>query len=395
MAESVKVIDPNSGSGYDYTSLFDWEAAQQADIDTSNTIAVAKCRCTGGTADTTAVTIDGWTTSAADYIKVWTDPAESYRHNGTYQTGNKYRLQGLSTLNIKEDFVNIDGLQFYYNVQVAGSNSIDITGLSSTSVTKILNCIVRGPGAFGVDSTWFGGIDAWTTSSTTICVNCIIYDFYSTSSTNPTIGFGIYSYGADTKLVTYNCTAVNCTRGFERGGGTFTAKNCLAYECYDGFADITTTYCATDLAENLVGTGDRNSQTFTFEGASDFHLASNDVGALGYGLNFYNDAAYPFQTDIDGQDRGGAAASWDIGADEYVSSTAIEQEGFRHRNDDGDEATATWKANQDMNITLAADTAFRLRFLLKATGNPDSIDAQAEARVKPSGGAFGAWEKIN
>ena len=76
-------------------------------------------------------------------------------------------------------------------------------------------------------------------------------------------------------------------------------------------------------------------------------------------------------------------------------TTSIEQEGFRFRNDDGSESAATWKANQDTNITLAANTAFRLRFLLKATGNPDSIDAQAEARVKPSGGAFGAWEKIN
>jgi len=76
-------------------------------------------------------------------------------------------------------------------------------------------------------------------------------------------------------------------------------------------------------------------------------------------------------------------------------SATIEQEGFRFRNDDGSESAATWKANQDTNITLAADTAFRLRFLLKATGNPDSIDAQAEARIKPSGGAFGSWEKIN
>ena len=76
-------------------------------------------------------------------------------------------------------------------------------------------------------------------------------------------------------------------------------------------------------------------------------------------------------------------------------AASIEQEGFRPRNDDGTEATATWKADQDTNITLAADTAFRLRFLLKATGNPDSINAQAEARVEPSGGAFGAWGKIN
>ena len=73
----------------------------------------------------------------------------------------------------------------------------------------------------------------------------------------------------------------------------------------------------------------------------------------------------------------------------------IEQEGFRFRNDDGSKSAATWKANQDTNITLAADTAFRLRFLLKATGNPDSIDAQVEVRVKPSGGAFGAWTKVN
>ena len=78
-----------------------------------------------------------------------------------------------------------------------------------------------------------------------------------------------------------------------------------------------------------------------------------------------------------------------------IASATIEQEGFRFRNDDGSESAATWKANQDTNITLAADTAFRLRFLLKATGNPDSIDAQAEARIKPSGGAFGSWEKIN
>ena len=82
------------------------------------------------------------------------------------------------------------------------------------------------------------------------------------------------------------------------------------------------------------------------------------------------------------------------GVSDAVVAT-IEQEGFRFRNDDGSESAATWKANQDTNITLAADTAFRLRFLLKATGNPDSINAQAEARVKPSGGAFGAWGKIN
>jgi hypothetical protein len=77
------------------------------------------------------------------------------------------------------------------------------------------------------------------------------------------------------------------------------------------------------------------------------------------------------------------------------TAAAIEQEGFRFRNDDGTEATATWKANQDTNINLAADTAVRIRMLLNATGDPASIGAQLEYRYKPSGGAFGSWTKVN
>jgi len=96
-----------------------------------------------------------------------------------------------------------------------------------------------------------------------------------------------------------------------------------------------------------------------------------------------------------GSDRDDATICFAKAFKQAAAAASIEQEGFRFRNDDGSESAATWKASQDTNITLAADTAFRLRFLLKATGNPDSIDAQAEARVKPSGGAFGSWEKIN
>jgi hypothetical protein len=77
------------------------------------------------------------------------------------------------------------------------------------------------------------------------------------------------------------------------------------------------------------------------------------------------------------------------------SPSSIEQEGFRFRNDDGDEDGATWKADQDTNITLAADTAARIRMLLNATGDPSSIGAQLEYRYKPSGGAFGSWTKVN
>ncbi|MFH2076319.1 MAG: hypothetical protein ABIJ57_13400, partial [Pseudomonadota bacterium] len=59
-SEVIKIVDPDSGAGFDYDSLFDWEAGEQADLTSGDgTIAVAKCRCTGGTVDSTGFTING------------------------------------------------------------------------------------------------------------------------------------------------------------------------------------------------------------------------------------------------------------------------------------------------------------------------------------------------
>ena len=92
-----------------------------------------------------------------------------------------------------------------------------------------------------------------------------------------------------------------------------------------------------------------------------------------------------------------SSAKWAAALATFKENPAgtIEQKNFRFRNDDNNEATATWKANQDTNITLAADTAARIRMLLNATGDPNSIGAQLEYRYKPSGGAFGSWTKVN
>jgi len=84
----------------------------------------------------------------------------------------------------------------------------------------------------------------------------------------------------------------------------------------------------------------------------------------------------------------------DIGADEYVTSVTLTQEGYRFRNDDGSESGATWKASQDTNINLPANTAARLRILIDGSDDPDSANYQLEARLKPSGGSFGPWYKV-
>lgn len=58
---------------------------------------------------------------------------------------------------------------------------------------------------------------------------------------------------------------------------------------------------------------------------------------------------------------------------EYTSGVVTwEQEGFRFRNDDGSETTATWKDSQDTSISLPDETVFRLRILTDVSGDPAS-----------------------
>ena len=111
--EVIKIVDPDNGSGTNYTSLSAWEAGEQGDLTGArDEIAVAKCRCTGGTADS-AVTIDGFTTSTTQYIQIWTDPSESYRHDGKWKA-DAYRLQATgddSVIVIGDNNVRLIGLQ--------------------------------------------------------------------------------------------------------------------------------------------------------------------------------------------------------------------------------------------------------------------------------------------
>ncbi len=54
-------------------------------------------------------------------------------------------------------------------------------------------------------------------------------------------------------------------------------------------------------------------------------------------------------------------------------STAWEQEGYRWRNDDDNEADATWRQSQDVVDTVDKTTNIRLRTLLDATGDPGTL----------------------
>ena len=335
MATTVtKVIDPDMGSGYDYDSLYDWEAAQQGDLTgVRDEIAVAKCRCTGGTADE-PITLAGWTTAPTKFVKIWTDPAESHRHEGVW-SDSKVRLfsygSNIITMTGSVQYLHLEGLQFYqapaddwdYGVQFENGDS------SGNGWIKVIDCIFRQVstahyvGIIGIEIGW---------SASLYAINNIFYGFKTTGSNCEAIALW------NTNAWIFNNTFHDCVRAIHVGlDGTATLKNNLFSACTtdiykDGTGTQADTYSATtnDNTKGLTpaGTGNRFSQTFSFVGAPDFHLASNDGGAKGYGTNLYNDADFPFQTDIDGQDRGGSGSQWDIGADEYIAIQETVSDGF-------------------------------------------------------------------
>jgi hypothetical protein len=77
-------------------------------------------------------------------------------------------------------------------------------------------------------------------------------------------------------------------------------------------------------------------------------------------------------------DNGSLIPEFDV---DYTAGGATrEQEGYRWRNDDGSETTATWVAAQDTDITFSANTVVRLRILTNVTGDAPSEAVRLQAR---------------
>ncbi|MEN6537916.1 MAG: hypothetical protein ABFD60_07800 [Bryobacteraceae bacterium] len=61
-----------------------------------------------------------------------------------------------------------------------------------------------------------------------------------------------------------------------------------------------------------------------------------------------------------------------------LSTATFTQEGYRWRNDDGDEANATWTAAQDTGITAPANAVRRIRFIVDTAGDTNAALYQLE-----------------
>jgi hypothetical protein len=327
-----------------YTSLFNAEAGTEntaidsnlrnfdtwsggKDISTSGEQWNIALYANGTTADTTAVAVSGWTTSASNYIRVYTpylssEVGTSQRHNGKWDD-TKYRLEISNTVAISStvDYIRIDGLQVKLTSN-AGANihAISVRGSATGNTTdiRVTNNIVQGV-LSGSASNNYGILSYQGTAGSNVIkiANNIVYGFNNSSS-----GVGIGMTGVTSYI--YNNTVVNSYIGYFSSGSTTTLINNIVKgsgdtNAYNGTFASGSDYNATDGTDSVgTGTHNRVSQTFSFVNAdgNDFHLASTDAGAKDFGVNLSADANLAFSTDIDGDTRSGL---WDIGADENTS----------------------------------------------------------------------------
>lgn len=76
--------------------------------------------------------------------------------------------------------------------------------------------------------------------------------------------------------------------------------------------------------------------------------------------------------------------------DYTAAPSTLDQEGYRFRNDDGSESTATWAAAQDTDISKATSAPFRLRALINGTLDPASNQYQLEYKLSTDS----VWKKV-
>lgn len=316
MVDTVKTVKPSGG---DYTSLSAWEAGQQKII-ASGDSEQAECY---SMADTTAVTINGWTTASDAYIRIYTPTSE--RHDGKWNT-SKYRLEAATNvLVITEEHVRVEGLQIRYTSTTAAGIGVNINAAGAWDV-RLDNCLIRAMDAIANNC---NGVLSTTGAAGSVLrmKNCAVYGWYSAGNFDAPVQIN----NANITAHLHNCTFARGNYGVRARAGTVNCKNCYSgatdygdyYQEGTGVMNLTT--CASEDTTGSAGLQNIAYSTtagayFTniTAGSEDFHIGASSA-LVDAGTDLSADANYAFTDDIDGQTRSG---SWDIGVDEIVAVAA-------------------------------------------------------------------------
>ena len=311
----TRYVNPDSTAGGDgttnataganraYVSLQAWETATHQNLVAADSIAEVFCE-TSGTADTTAVTIAGWTTDATRYIHIKTSPG--HRHVGVWNDA-KYKLSVTNAIVIspEEDYVIVEGLQLEHtHSSAAGISMLNHVVALTASNNLILydRCLIKNVPSGGsgtLNLVYLAANDANVQMR-----NCILYD--ASADGGGTKRAVRMEAGLPTQSLTlYNCTVHNCVNGFSHGSGTAIATNV-------GMASVGTPFAGT-ITQTTCST---TTPTFLDEAGDNFHLSASDVTWNNQGT----DLSGTFTLDVDGETRDG---TWSIGADKISTGVRI------------------------------------------------------------------------
>ena len=282
--------------------------------------------CYGDGADTDAVVVDGWDTSAENYIRIYTpvnssEVGISQRHDGVW--GNGYRINGTSgnyAVIIQEDYTEIEGIQIFVH---NSNNSKGIQFGFSSDRIKISYSIIKSAGLYSGQDGIFVGAGA---TNVGYVYNTVIYNI--SGSGLKTDNALLYSYGN---------AILNCEDGFSSSYQDIICKNCLAFNNNNDYTNSNfhsdTDYVAysdgslplATVCSNCINiTGNSSSDLFVDYANSNFNLKQGSI-LIDLGVDLSSDGDLSFSDDIVGISRfqdgdGNGTDSWDIGAFEFVSS---------------------------------------------------------------------------
>jgi len=306
-----------------YTALQTWEDAHTINCVTGTTSPVLECYDDAASFNDYVVILGA--TTDATYFRI-IRPAAGQGHDGTPNNGVTFICTtDTNIFTLQEIYSQIQDI--IAKVSIASGTAIRyaFTQSGSCNSSAVVGCIAYDC-LIGSTGTGQGFVIAPTASNVGFAIDCLAHNCEGD-------GFRTSSFTTNSGGRFYNCTSTNNgTYGFRMLGNQATGvhiwTNCLASDNTTAdFSDGTTgsptrtvTYCASKdtTADDWGGAGNHISHTFTFvnSGGDDFHLASNDAGAIDLGTDLSADAIYPFNDDIDKCVRSG---SWDIGFDEYVA----------------------------------------------------------------------------
>lgn len=327
MATITRYVNPDSTAGGDgttnatvganraYVSQNAAEAAEQQDLtDGGGDIFELICE-TGGSADATAVSWDGWTTSATSYIVVKT--SAGHRHAGVWDAAKYRHTGGIDTWS---EYIRFEGMQFRVTSAVPflvnQSNDVRI-GWSVFDACTNTTYVIRNDGG------------------KTLVHNCIF-----NNCANGGIGNGAGG-GSGLTLYVYNVTVRGANSGFDFavfnfGTGVVHCRNVVGWNTEsDVFINISTdlnlNHCKSDdtTADDFGGSGNvanvaNLDNSFEDAANGDLRLLTADTvlkdagGDLSSDPDTYGGSIGAYITpDIVGTSRSG---TWDIGAFEVAGA---------------------------------------------------------------------------